>query len=37
MVLDEWGDSVSVVSCDMREWKAPEKVGLLIELQSVYD
>ena len=23
---EEWGDKVTVVSSDMREWKAPEKV-----------
>ena len=23
---EEWGDKVSVVSCDMRKWEAPEKV-----------
>lgn len=30
MVLDEWGDKVSVVSCDMRNWKAPEKADILV-------
>ena len=24
---EEWNDDVTVVSCDMREWDAPEKVG----------
>ena len=27
---EEWGDKVTVVSSDMREWKAPEKVKNLI-------
>ncbi|KAK7868278.1 hypothetical protein R5R35_013873 [Gryllus longicercus] len=25
-----WGDQVTVVSCDMRDWKAPEKADILI-------
>ena len=28
MVLEEWRDRVSVVSSDMRNWKAPEKVSI---------
>ena len=24
---EEWNGDVTVVSCDMREWDAPEKVG----------
>ena len=24
--VDEWGDLVTVVSCDMRQWDSPEKV-----------
>ena len=24
--LEEWGNDVTVVSCDMRKWQAPEKV-----------
>ena len=27
--LEAWGNSVTVVSCDMRKWQAPEKVSLL--------
>lgn len=27
---EEWGNKVSVVSCDMRKWEAPEKVILMI-------
>lgn len=26
--LEEWGNNVTVVSCDMRKWQAPEKVLL---------
>ena len=26
---EEWGDKVSVVSCDMRKWEAPEKVRFM--------
>ena len=26
---EEWNGDVTVVSCDMREWDAPEKVGFL--------
>ena len=25
-----WGELVEVVSCDMREWKAPEKADILV-------
>lgn len=25
-----WGEQVEVVSCDMREWKAPEKADILV-------
>ena len=25
-----WGDQVDVVSCDMREWTAPEKADILV-------
>lgn len=25
-----WGEQVTVVSCDMREWKAPEKTDILV-------
>ncbi|KAG7189508.1 hypothetical protein KM043_017199 [Ampulex compressa] len=27
---DMWGDKVTVVSCDMREWVAPEKADILV-------
>jgi protein arginine N-methyltransferase 5 len=27
---DEWGDAVTVVSVDMREWEAPEKADILV-------
>ena len=27
---EEWGDRVTVVSCDMREWDAPEKADILV-------
>ncbi len=27
--IEEWGDSVTVVSSDMREWKAPERVSII--------
>ena len=27
---EEWGDSVTIVSCDMREWEAPEKADILV-------
>ena len=27
---EEWGDSVVVVSSDMREWQAPEKADILV-------
>lgn len=26
----EWGDKVSVISCDMRDWEAPEKADILV-------
>ena len=25
-----WGEQVDVVSCDMREWSAPEKADILV-------
>ena len=25
-----WGELVEVVSCDMREWRAPEKADILV-------
>uniref|UniRef100_A0A4W5KMC8 Protein arginine N-methyltransferase 5 n=1 Tax=Hucho hucho TaxID=62062 RepID=A0A4W5KMC8_9TELE len=28
--FEEWGDQVTVVSCDMREWVAPEKADIII-------
>ena len=30
MAEEEWGDRVTVVSCDMREWDAPEKADILV-------
>nr|CAG4640678.1 EOG090X028A [Eulimnadia texana] len=27
---EEWGDQVTVVSCDMRDWDAPEKADILV-------
>ncbi|CAL1544868.1 unnamed protein product [Lymnaea stagnalis] len=27
---EEWGDLVEVISCDMREWEAPEKTDILV-------
>lgn len=27
---EEWGDSVTIVSCDMRDWEAPEKADILV-------
>ncbi|KAG8140980.1 hypothetical protein E2320_003594 [Naja naja] len=27
---EEWGSQVTVVSCDMREWEAPEKADLMV-------
>ena len=27
---EEWGDKVTVVSSDMRDWKAPEKADILV-------
>ena len=32
--IEEWGDVVTVVSCDMRDWEAPEKVGVVIVVSS---
>ncbi|RUS81094.1 hypothetical protein EGW08_011134 [Elysia chlorotica] len=26
----EWGDLVEIISCDMREWEAPEKTDILV-------
>lgn len=28
--FEEWGDQVSVVSCDMRDWAAPEKADIIV-------
>uniref|UniRef100_A0A8C2I0P0 Protein arginine N-methyltransferase 5 n=1 Tax=Cyprinus carpio TaxID=7962 RepID=A0A8C2I0P0_CYPCA len=28
--FEEWGDQVTVVSCDMREWTAPEKADIIV-------
>ncbi|KAK1879651.1 Protein arginine N-methyltransferase 5 [Dissostichus eleginoides] len=28
--FEEWGDQVTVVSCDMREWSAPEKADIIV-------
>uniref|UniRef100_A0A8C4SKV7 Protein arginine N-methyltransferase 5 n=1 Tax=Erpetoichthys calabaricus TaxID=27687 RepID=A0A8C4SKV7_ERPCA len=28
--FEEWGDQVTVVSCDMREWEAPEKADIIV-------
>lgn len=28
--FEEWGDHVTVVSCDMREWAAPEKADIIV-------
>jgi len=25
-----WGEQVDVVSCDMRDWKAPEKADIIV-------
>jgi protein arginine N-methyltransferase 5 len=25
-----WGDKVEVISCDMRQWNAPEKADILV-------
>jgi len=30
LVVDEWGESVTVVSSDMREWKAPQKADIIV-------
>uniref|UniRef100_A0A0B7AFA1 Protein arginine N-methyltransferase n=1 Tax=Arion vulgaris TaxID=1028688 RepID=A0A0B7AFA1_9EUPU len=30
MKEEEWGDNVEVVSCDMRDWEAPEKADILV-------
>ncbi|KAH9502616.1 Protein arginine N-methyltransferase 5 [Bulinus truncatus] len=27
---EEWGDRVEVISCDMRDWEAPEKADILV-------
>lgn len=27
---EEWGDQVTIVSCDMRDWDAPEKADILV-------
>ena len=27
---EEWGDRVTIVSCDMRDWEAPEKADILV-------
>ncbi|KAK8387035.1 hypothetical protein O3P69_018003 [Scylla paramamosain] len=27
---EDWGDQVTVVSCDMREWDAPEKADIIV-------
>ena len=35
--VDEWGDSVTVISCDMRDWESPEKVWPLVSyLEALY-
>lgn len=28
--FEEWGDQVTVVSSDMREWAAPEKADIIV-------
>lgn len=28
--FEEWGDRVTVVSSDMREWEAPEKADIIV-------
>ncbi|XP_068604761.1 protein arginine N-methyltransferase 5 isoform X1 [Brachionichthys hirsutus] len=28
--FEEWGEQVTVVSCDMREWDAPEKADIIV-------
>ncbi|XP_065886445.1 protein arginine N-methyltransferase 5-like isoform X2 [Dysidea avara] len=28
--LEEWGNDVTVVSCDMRKWQAPEKADIMV-------
>jgi len=33
--LEEWGNNVTVVSCDMRKWQAPEKVLLLYNIYNI--
>ena len=30
MQFDEWHDKVTVVSCDMRLWEAPEKADIVV-------
>ena len=27
---EQWGDRVTIVSCDMRDWDAPEKADILV-------
>ena len=35
--VEEWGDIVTVISCDMREWKPKEKVCeiIILSVESV--
>lgn len=28
--FEEWGEQVTVVSCDMRDWAAPEKADIIV-------
>lgn len=28
--VEEWGDTVTVVSCDMRQWNPPEKADIMV-------
>jgi len=28
--LESWGDQVTIVSCDMRFWNAPEKADIIV-------
>ena len=28
--LEKWKDEVTIISCDMRKWKAPEKADILV-------
>ena len=30
MQLYEWGEQVTVVSCDMREWQAPQMADIMV-------